>query len=196
VLKAFLALAVLFAVARPMAAEADKGVGVTLGKIDVEDRLVGGGGYALPPLGVVNTGTEASEYEVKIGFQVDDPRKQPHPGWFDVEPRRFRLDAGESRTVKVDLTLPTGATPGDYFALIEAHIVNEGQGAVIGAAAATQLSFTVKPSSWLQAQRVRINRWIDESQPWSSMAALGALALLGLGALRRWAPIRIRVERR
>ena len=47
---------------------ADRGVGVTLGSISIDERLAKGGGYSLPTLGVINTGDEAGEYEVVISY--------------------------------------------------------------------------------------------------------------------------------
>lgn len=175
---------------------ADRGVGVNLGRIEIEEELTPGGAYGLPALGVLNTGDEPGDYEVEVTYLHDQPQRRPPAGWFELQPRRFFLDAGETRTVDVRLTLPTGAEPGDYFAFLEAHPVADGEGVTVGVAAATKVSFSVKPSSWLQAQRVQLNRWIDESQPWSYLAAASILGGLLLVVARRYVRFRLPVERR
>jgi hypothetical protein len=182
-----LAAAVIGALAVAAAdAHADRGVGVNLGRIRIEDHLKPGGSYSLPVLGVVNTGDEPSEYEVVINHLQGEDKLPPPPGWFSVQPDRFSLEPGRVQTVRIRLTLPTEAEPGDYFAFIEAHLAPTGGAATVGAAAATQLSFTVKPSSWLQAQRVRVNRWIDGSEPWSYVVPGLSLVALGLLTVRRF----------
>jgi ABC-type Fe3+ transport system permease subunit len=94
------------------------------------------------------------------------------------------------------MTLPTNVVPGRYFALIEAHRVARGEGVAVGAAAATKLTFTVKPSSWLQAQQVRLNRWIDQANPWSYLIPGALLAATVLVAIRRYFRVGLRIERR
>jgi hypothetical protein len=181
---------------RPATIEADRGVGVNLGRIDIEDRLSPGGGYNLPTLGVINTGDEAGEYEVVITYQHDQRQERPSQDWFAFQPQRFLLEAGRTQNVRILLTVPTGADAGDYFAFIEAHPAAEESGVSVGVAAATKLTFTVKPSGWLQAQQVRLNRWIDDSQPWSYLIP-GAILLVGaLLTLRRFFRIGLRIERR
>jgi hypothetical protein len=106
------------------------------------------------------------------------------------------LEAKQAESVNIRLTLPTGADPGDYFAFIEAHPMNESQGVRISIAAATKLSFTVKPSNWFQAQRVQLNRYIDDNEPWSYVIPGAALIALLLLTLRRFFRVRLRLERR
>jgi hypothetical protein len=173
---------------------ADRGVGVNLGRIEISDRLAPGGGYDLPTLGVINTGDEPSEYEVVMSYFEDQQETRPPAGWFNLQPQRFFLNKGEVQNVKIRLTLPTGADAGDYFALIEAHPVAEGDGVTIGLAAATAVSFNVKPSSWLEALRVRFDRLMDDTQPWSSVIPISVLAALLVFAVNR--SFRFRVERR
>ena len=179
-----------------MAAQADRGVGVSLGRIEIVDVLSPGAGYKLPALGVLNTGDEPGDYEVAITYRADQPEKRPRDSWFELQPRQFHLNAGESRSVDVHLTLPTGADPGDYFAYIEARPITEGEGVRVGVAAATRVTFTVKPSSWLQAQRLRINRWIDESEPWSFIVPGSILGGLLFMTLQRHVRFRSPIERR
>ena len=177
-------------------AEADPGVGVNLGRIEINDRLAPGGSYNLPVLGVLNTGSDPGDYEVVITYLGDQSQKRPPAGWFSFQPQRFYLEAKQAESVNIRLTLPTGADPGDYFAFIEAHPLNESQGVRISIAAATKLSFTVKPSNWFEAQRVQINRYIDDNEPWSYVIPGAALTALLLLTLRRFFRVRLRLERR
>jgi hypothetical protein len=158
---------------------AERGVGVTLGEIVVEERLAPGGSWELPRLGVLNTGDEAGAYEVTVSYAEDSNGKRPPAGWFTFSPARFDLTAGDSRMVDVRLTLPTGADAGDYFAYLEAHPVTSAEGVSVSVAAATKVSFSVKDASWLAAQRTRVNRWIDDNQMliWGAIA-IGAIVLL------------------
>ena len=173
---------------------ADRGVGVNVGMIQVEDRLVRGGSYTLPVVGVINTGDEPGDYMVEVGYLQGQLGKPPPKSWFRFQPERFFLSAGETKNVAVQLNLPTNAEPGDYFALIEAHPLVQGTGVTIGAAAATKLTFTVEPSSWLDAQRVRINRFLDANQLWLIGAPLTLMS--AVIALRFKQLFRVRIERR
>ena len=187
---------VLAGLLAPAVVDADRGVGVNLGRIAIEDKLSPGGGYNLPTLGVINTGGEPGNYEVVISYVQDQKEMRPPASWFDFQPQRFFLEAGQTQSVRIRLTLPTGADPGDYFAFIEAHPIAESAGVTVGVAAATRLSFTVKPANWLEAQRVRLNRFIDENEPWSYVVPGAILAALVLLFTRRFFRIRLRVERR
>lgn len=179
----------------PQTAAAERGVGVTLGRIVIEDRLAPGGGYTLPDLGVINTGDERGTYEIGISYLQDQKQLRPPRDWFHVQPRRFSLDGKQAQAVRIRMVLPTGAEPGDYFALIEARMVAEEEGGVaIGAGAATVLSFSVKPSSWWQAQRVRLERYLEEGEPWTYALPAALLLALLLFALAR--SFRLRIERR
>jgi hypothetical protein len=171
-------------------------VGVNLGRIEIADRLSPGGSYTLPSLGVLNTGDEAGEYQVSIISSASQAEMRPLDTWFDLQPRRFQLDAGQSQLVHIHLTLPTGAKPGDYFAFIEARPVSERAGVNIGVSAATKLSFTVKPSNWLAAQRLRLNRWLDESEPWSYIIPGSIIGGLLFMKLSRHVRFRSPIERR
>jgi hypothetical protein len=100
----------------PGMSHADRGVGVNLGRIEIDDRLLPGGAYNLPTLGVINTGDEPGEYEVVITHQQDQREERPPEGWFSFQPQRFFLAAGRTQNVRIRLTLPAGAKPCDYFA--------------------------------------------------------------------------------
>jgi hypothetical protein len=175
---------------------ADVGVGVSLGRIEITDQLVAGRDYRLPALGVLNTGDEPGTYEVAITYRADQQQRRPSEKWFDLEPQRFHLEAGTSQNVEVRLVLPDGTDPGDYFAYLEARPVNAGSGVRVGVAAATRVTFTVKPSSWWQAQQIKINRWLDESEPWSYIIPGSLVGGLLFMKLSRHVRFRSPIERR
>jgi hypothetical protein len=193
-LRAALSVAALAFLGMP--AVADRGVGVSLGSISVDDRLARGGSYHLATLGVINTGDEPGEYEVRVTHLDSQPQLRPGAGWFDLQPRRFFLAAGEAQSVEVHLNLPMGADPGDYFAYLEAHPLTNDQGVSIGVAAATKLTFSVKPSSWLDALVVRTNRLLDDVYPWAYLLGAAVLVALAIRHLRRSFRIDVKVQRR
>ena len=182
----------------PDAAHGDpsRGVGVSLGTIRVDDVLAKGGSYKLPSLGVINTGSEPGDYEVVVSYLDGQSGLRPAASWFRFQPQRFFLSASQVQDVAIDLTLPTGAGAGDYFALIEAHPVVSGEGVTIGAAAATQVSFNVKPSSWFEAQRLRASRYLDSAQPWPLVVLGSLLALVVFLGQRQLLRIDLRIQRR
>ncbi len=176
---------------------ADVGVGVNLGKIDIDDKLAPGGRYNLPALGVINTGDEPGDYEVVISYVADREEARPPADWFEFEPQRFFLEAGESQLVQIRIVLPSGADPDDYFALIEAHPVADEEGGVsIGVAAATKLTFTVKPSNLLAAWILQVENFIEDGEPWTYVIPISLVLLLVLYLVRRNFRFRFGVERR
>jgi hypothetical protein len=173
---------------------AGPGVGVTLGSIQIDDLLDRGAGYDLPEVGVINTGDAASDYEVVIGYMEGRAELKPPDDWFSFQPQRFQLAPGQVQNVRISLNLPVRAHPGDYFALIEAHPIPEAEGVRIQAAAASTLTFTIEPSSWWEALLRRINRYLDEAQPWSLLLPLASLA--GLGVYAGLRSFRLSIQRR
>jgi hypothetical protein len=173
---------------------AGPGVGVTLGSIQIDELLDRGAGYDLPEVGVINTGDAASDYEVVIGYMDGRTELKPPDDWFSFQPQRFQLAPGQVHNVRISLNLPTGAEPGDYFALIEAHPIADVEGVRIQAAAASTLTFTIEPSSRLEALLRRINRYLDDAQPWSIFVPLAAIA--GLGVYAGLRSFRFSIQRR
>ena len=176
---------------------ADVGVGVNLGKIDIDDKLAPGGRYNLPSLGVINTGDEPGDYEVVISYMGDQDEARPPADWFEFEPQRFFLEAGGSQLVEIRIVLPSGAGPDDYFALIEAHPVpDDEEGVNISVAAATKLTFTVRPSNLLAAWILQAQNFIEDGEPWTYVIPASLVLLLVVYLLRRNFRFRFGVERR
>jgi hypothetical protein len=178
---------VALAIVSPKPSTADRGVGVTIGRIDVNDKVKPGGQYDLPAIGILNTGSQEEDYKLGLAFLTDRTERRPAPTWIQFSPSIVRIEPGKSRMVDVRLIVPDGAEPGDYFALLEASVGDQTTDSTL-AGAATKLTFTVAPSSWLDAQWTRINRWLDDNQPWTTIAPVAALGVLAL----RWSSRRVR----
>jgi hypothetical protein len=192
-MKRLLVPVVVFLVAAAPAA-ASRGVAIDLGRIAIQQKLTPGGSYRLPTMGVRNPGTEATSYQLKATPLLLKGRKAPPEGWFRFSPSKLTLEPGESKPVKVRIELPTGAHPGDYVALIGPQIVTQGKGAQVGAAAASRLTFTVEPASWLQAWWLKLSTFFSDHRPWSIVVP--AVLLLALLVWRLRSRFSFRIERR
>jgi len=144
------------------------GVGVNLGKIEIDEALKPGGIYNFPSLGVLNTGDEPGDYEVEVTYHQDQPQLRPPQEWFSFNPASFHLEPGGSQSVAVKLNLPMKVKPGDYFAYLEAHpVIKAGPGTTIGVAAATKTYFTVMPANIWQAIYYKISSLLTIYAPWT-----------------------------
>jgi len=154
------------------------GVGVGLGKIQIDEPLLPGGIYKLPTIPVLNTGDEPSNYEMDVTYQHEQPELRPKKEWFIFTPQTFALDGGGSQPVEVRLNLSVKTTPGDYFAYLEAHPITTGEGGVtIGIAAATKIWFTVKPANTFQAIIHKITSFAKNTAP-TSYIVLGVIVFI------------------
>jgi hypothetical protein len=174
--------AVLLVSAAPV--HAGKAVSIDVGTIAVREQLVPGGEYRLPTFGVRNPGTESTSYQITVSYIDDQAALRPPAAWFTFDPATLTLGVGESRPVATKLTIPGDAEPGEYTALIGPQIVSDDAGAQVGAGAAARLSFTVQPSSALDAFFRQLFRFLSEN-PWVWIGALLVLALGVLWFLRR-----------
>jgi len=152
------------------------GVGVGVGKIQVDKPLKAGMIYDLPPLPVLNTGDEPGEYGVSIEYhegQETNPQMglKPAKEWFRFEPSTFHLEPGQVQQVKITLTLPTKTVPGNYFVYLEGHPIQKtetGQTRV-GVAAAAKLYFTVAPANIFQGIYYRFVSLYIRYHPWDTI---------------------------
>jgi len=169
-------------------ADASLGTGVGANPLVLSQPAQPGRSYALPALYVVNTGTQRSDYAVRVlrlqrGSQHDVPS-----AWVHVARPVVGLDAGKSTSVPLTLSVPSGAAPGAYMSDVVAGTVTAGHtGAELGAQAATQLLFTVDTASSGLAWPVPL---------WGNLAALAAIALGVLALLARRSGVRLHIERR
>src|SRR6056297_3651664 len=114
----------------PIIVSGSTGVGVGLGEIKVDQPLKAGKIYNLPSVPVLNTGDEASKYEVSIEYHQNQQEKEemglkPAENWVSFSPESFHLQPGETKVVETTLILPVKTKPGDYFAYLEAHPITD-----------------------------------------------------------------------
>ncbi|MDD5749958.1 MAG: hypothetical protein PHO91_04275 [Patescibacteria group bacterium] len=169
----------LFSLFLPILALARIGVGVGTGKIEIDQPMKAGLIYDLPPLVVLNTGDEPSDYGVTTQRRENQPELIPEQSWFSFEPVEFFLEPGKTQLVNIRLTLPVkGAKPGDYFTFLQAFPVKKTEvvGTSIGVAAASKLYFTVAPSNIFVGFYYRLTSLISLYSPWSHIIIFVFLA--------------------
>jgi hypothetical protein len=168
---------VAFVLILPTTVFARIGVGVGAGKIHIDEQLKAGGIYDLPPIPVLNTGDESSEYTFSVQYHEGQEERpdmglKPEKEWFNFTPETFSLEPGMVQVVKVTLILPPKIKPGNYFAYLEARPVKKataGGVTSIGIAAATQLWFTVAPSNFFQGIYYRFISLYVRYYPWDTI---------------------------
>ncbi|MGB9743189.1 MAG: hypothetical protein ACPLW9_00505 [Minisyncoccales bacterium] len=160
----------------PMVVFGRIGVGVGVGKIQVDKPLKAGMIYDLPSLPVLNTGDEPGEYGVSLEYhegQETNPEMglKPAKEWFSFEPTSFHLEPGQVQQVKITLTLPTKTVPGNYFAYLEGHPVKKAESGQtrVGVAAAAKLYFTVAPANIFQGIYYRFISLYRKYHPWDTI---------------------------
>lgn len=170
----------VISLALPLVVFAGVGVGVNLGKIEIDEPLKPGGIYNFPTMGVLNTGDTAGEYELAVTYHQDQPQMRPEQEWFSFSPSQFPLEPGQAQNVAIKLSLPVRMKPGDYFCYLEAHpIVKAGPGTTIGVAAATKTYFTVAPANIWQAIYYKIASFLAMYAPWTYVVlAIVAVAII------------------
>jgi hypothetical protein len=169
-------------------AAADRGVAVSLGRIELERPLDKGRSYTLPTLSVINPGDEPSGYRLAVNYIGDQTQQKPPADWFEFSDESVQLPPGQSKPVTIRLRIPTDARPGEYQALLEAALTGDvGQGAAVGAAAAARLTFDVRAAGWLDARWNQVKQFFSDASPWPQLIALaGALGGLGWALSRRF----------
>jgi len=179
----------LLMLAAPVAADASVGVGVQAGPVRLAAPAHPGGTYTLPSVYVINTGTEPESVAIRVERISHGTGRTVPPSWIRVSALPSQLGHGQSARVPLDLVVPSGARPGQYFSdvVVTGSAALTAGGAKLGVAAATDLEFRVAPGA--------------VAQPWFSMptwvlAAAAAIVVLAAGAvLASRSGIRIRIER-
>jgi hypothetical protein len=168
-------------------AAASQAVSIDVGRIAVRDQLAPGGEYRLPTFGVRNPGTESTSYGIDVSYVDDQSTLRPPATWFRFDPGTLTLASGESAAISTLLQIPADAEPGDYGALIGPRIAGGTAGARIGASAVARVTFTVEPSSALDAWFRAILR-VLLANPWLlALAAMIGTVGAGLLVKRRFA---------
>ena len=181
----------------PTIVYASIGVGVGTGKIVVTEKLKPGLIYKLPPMGVLNTGDEPSDYEVEMTYNEKQPQRKPPGTWFIFSPRRFRLKPGKVQKVEIKLDLPLSVPPGEYFGYLEAHPVKVARAGItsINIAAATRLYFTVVPANIFQAIYYKILSFWQVYAPWPQRVVWGLVIVVALVLFKKFFNIQINVKK-
>lgn len=173
------------------------GVGVNLGKIEIDEPLKAGGIYEFPQIGVINTGDEPAEYRFAVTYHEGQQELKPSSEWLRFGPSSFLLEAGASQSVEVTLVLPLNTAPGRYFAYLEAYpVIPQGPGTTVGVAAATKTYFTVEPANIWQAIFHRAKTLIRNTQPLSYAVAIVVLLALVFTILRRLFSFRVTLKKK
>lgn len=188
---------VIISLALPALVFAGVGVGVNLGKIEIDEPLRPGGIYNFPSIGVINTGDEPGEYEFAVTYHQDQPEQRPAEEWFVFSPSSFHLEPGQSQAVAVKLALPVKMKPGEYFAYLEAHpVIKAGPGTTIGVAAATKTYFTVEPANIWQAILWRVSTFFAVYAPWTYVVLAIVAGAVLITIFRRFFAFQIGIRRK
>lgn len=197
-MKKIIILFLIVALCLPLMVFASVGVGVNLGKIEVDEPLKPGGIYNFPSIGVLNTGDTAGEYELAVTYHQDQPQLRPEQEWFSFSPSSFHLEAGASENVTIKLTVPMRVKPGDYFAYLEAHPIMkaEGGGTTIGVAAATKAYFTIAPANIWQAIYYKAASFLTMYAPWTYVVLLIILGAVIIAILKKFFAFQINIRKK
>jgi hypothetical protein len=133
------------------AANASVGVGIQANPVLLTGSAHPGGSYRLPPLYVVNTGSQAETLSLRV------ERLQAQAKGADAVPRSWiqnswsassSISASQSVNIPLELVVPANARPGDYSSdIVVTGSTLAGSGDVrFGAAAATGLQFRITPA--------------------------------------------------
>jgi hypothetical protein len=183
------ALGVLFLAATPVAAYASVGIGVQAGPVQLAGAAHPGGTYSLPPVYVVNTGTEPESVAIRIERISRGTGHTVPRAWILVSGLPSSLGHGQSARIPLSLVVPASARPGQYFSdvVVTGSAALTAGSAHLGVAAATDLEFRVVPG-------VVSSAWFT-MPPWVVLAAGVVIALALAAVLLTRAGISIRVER-
>jgi hypothetical protein len=169
------------------AAQASVGVGVQAAPVRLGSLARAGGTYALPPVYVLDTGTQDESISVRVERLPGEAGRDVPSSWVRDTGPALRLSPHQSARVPLELVVPGGAKPGRYLS----HIVVSGAAvtsvghANLGVAAATALEFSVAkgapPAPFLPT-------WT-----WWLLGSLMALGLIVAGIHR--SGLRVDIER-
>lgn len=152
----------------PKSALAKIGVGVGVGKIEVDEVLVPGAIYDLPNVSVINTGDVETVYEVGVAYNEIQEELKPGESWLIFNPKTVTIKPQEAKEIDLKLNLPMKMEPGLYFAYVEVKPKIEKEEGVtnVGIAAATKLSFAVAPANLGAAIYYKAKSVLGVYAPW------------------------------
>ena len=171
------------------AAQASVGVGVQATPVRLGNAAHAGGSYALPPVFVLDTGTQAEKITVRVERLSKGAGRAVPPSWVRATGPVVQLTPHQSARIPLELVVPAGARPGQYLSDIVvtgSAVISAGR-ANLGVAAATRLVFSVAPGA-------PPGLW-PFGPSWMWWTAIGLLVLaLAITGVRR-SGVRIRIER-
>ena len=179
---------VTLSISAPMA-DASIGVGVQAAPVRLANVALTGQSYALPPVYVLDTGTQPESITVRVDRLSAGQGRGVPQSWIRMTGPALQLSPRQSAQIPLELVVPAGAKSGRYLS----DIVVTGSPGVsaghvnLGVAAATPLEFSVRAGS-APGPSPLVPTWT-----WWFGAGLLALLAAGLGVRR--SGIRIRIER-
>ncbi len=182
------AAGLLAVLAIPAAAQASVGVGIQAGPVRLGGAAHPGGSYALPPVYVVNTGTQDESLSVRVERLSGGQGRGVPASWVRAG-AAVSLSHSQSARLPLELVVPASARPGEYVS----DVVVRGSAAVtdgstnFGVAAATKLQFRIAPGI-VAAPWFSLPGWV--------LLGVGVVLLLALLAgLARRSGLRISIDR-
>jgi hypothetical protein len=136
----------LLMLAVPAAAQASVGVGIQAGPVRLTGTAHPGGSYALPPVYVVNTGTQDESLSIQIERLSAGHGRAVPAAW--IRPgAAVQLSRNQSARIPLELVVPNAAKAGEYLTdvVVKGSAALSGGGANLDVAAATKLEFRVAP---------------------------------------------------
>jgi len=131
------------------AAQASVGVGVQAAPVRLGGVARAGGSYALPPVYVLDTGTQDETISIRVQRPPGAPARAVPSSWIRDTGPGLRLSAHQSARVPLELDVPRGARPGRYLSdiVVSGSAVRSVGKANLGVAAATAVEFSVAPGA-------------------------------------------------
>jgi hypothetical protein len=180
---------VILLLAIPAMARASIGVGIQAGPVRLSSAAHPGGSYALPPVYVVNTGTQPESLTIGIERISAGAARLVPASWVRASGSAVRLDHNQGTHIPLQLVIPPTARPGQYLSdvIVRGSVAVSDGSANLGVAAATKLEFSIEPG-------VVSGGWF--SMPgWVLLAAAGLLLLAAAALGVHRSGVRIRIER-
>lgn len=155
------------------------GVGVGVGRIEVDEVLVPGSIYDLPDIPIINTGDVVTTYELGVEYHENQEEFRPLATWFIFNPESVEILPQESKLIDIKLNLPLDTEPGLYFAYLEAQpkLIGESGVTKVGIAAASKLTFAVAPANLRMAIYYKVKSFFRVYAPWPQRA-LGVICVI------------------
>jgi hypothetical protein len=178
----------LLMLAVPAAAQASIGVGIQAGPVRLTGAAHPGGSYALPPVYVINTGTQDESLSIRIERLSAGAGRAVPAAW--IRPgAAVQLSHNQSARIPLELVVPGAARPGQYLTdvVVKGSAALSGGGANLDVAAATKLEFRVAPGA-VSGSWFAVPSWL-----WPGIGIV--LLIAAAAALARKFGLRVQIDR-